>query len=302
MFGIRDVEMVREVVRQGGFRAAAHHLGVAQSAVSARIALLEKRLGIQIFDRQQRQVRLTATGRRFIEQAERLITLRDRIVAELRPEADYVGTIRIGVAETVVHTLLPAMLQHLRSAIPNIRFELSVDTSPVLAAKLTDDEIDVAVLMRRLVPEQAEQYPLATFAMAWFAAPRLDLPAQSLRTRDLAALPIVTFSKDTLPYREIQRLFADPDVPAPLLHASASLSTMVRLVRDGFGIGTLPVVMAQDDCSAGRLRELTTEPAAQLSPLDFVLCHLPSQNPVIMQQLIAAARFSEQHWLSDHKI
>jgi len=64
-------------------------------------------LRIQIFDRQQRRVRLTATSRRFIEQAERLTTLRDRIVTELRPEADYVGTIRIGVAETVVHTLLP---------------------------------------------------------------------------------------------------------------------------------------------------------------------------------------------------
>ncbi|MEX0759868.1 MAG: LysR family transcriptional regulator, partial [Tistlia sp.] len=256
MFGIRDVEMVGEVVRAGGFRAAARRLGLAQSAISARLAALEKRLGIKLFERAGRGVRLTAAGRRFLEQAERLIAARDRIVDELAANADLVGTLRIGVAETVVHTWLPAMLTQLRDALPRMRFELAVDTSAELRRKLAGDELDFAILMRPLVPAEARQFDIGGIEICWVAAPGLALPEGPLAPADLAQRPIVTFPKSTPPYREIERLLSDPGLPVPLLHGCASLSTIAHLVRDGFGIGTLPRRMVQADLASGALREL----------------------------------------------
>ena len=290
MFGIRDAEIVREVVRRGGFRAAAQSLGIAQSAVSSRVTLLERRLGILIFDREKRRVRLTPAGRRFVEQAERLIALRDRIVGELSPDSGLAGLIRIGVAETVVHSLLPDMLTRLHDAVPQVRFELSVETSPILAQKLRDDEIDVAVMMNPLVPAEAVSYPLATFELGWFAAPGLVEAAAPLGPAALARHPVVAFSKGTLPHKEVERIFSAPDIAAPLLHGSASLSTMLHLVRDGFGIGTLPVAMAEEDLAAGRLVRLPAAAAARLSPLDFSLCHLPRQDSAVIQIMVEAAR------------
>lgn len=290
MFGIRDAEIVREVVRRGGFRAAAQSLGIAQSAVSSRVTLLERRLGILIFDREKRRVRLTPAGRRFVEQVERLIALRDRIVGELSPDSGLAGLIRIGVAETVVHSLLPDMLTRLHDAVPQVRFELSVETSPILAQKLRDDEIDVAVMMNPLVPAEAVSYPLATFELGWFAAPGLVEAAAPLGPAALARHPVVAFSKGTLPHKEVERIFSAPDIAAPLLHGSASLSTMLHLVRDGFGIGTLPVAMAEEDLAAGRLVRLPAAAAARLSPLDFSLCHLPRQDSAVIQLMVEAAR------------
>ncbi len=289
MFGIREAEVVQEVVRRGGFRAAAQSLGIAQSAVSSRIATLERRLGIRIFDREKRRVRLTPAGRRFVEQAERLIALRDCIAAEVSPENGLAGLIRIGVAETVVHSLLPAMLKRLHDAVPEVRFELSVETSPILAERLRDDDIDVAVMMKQLVPPEAISYPLATFEMGWFAAPGLVAAGGPLGPAALAQHPIVTFSKATLPHKEVERMFSAPDIGQPLLHGSASLSTMLHLVRDGFGIGTLPVAMAEDDLTAGRLVQIATEPSARLSPLEFSLCHLPRQDSTLFQLMVEAA-------------
>lgn len=289
MFGIRDAEMVQEVVRRGGFRAAAQSLGIAQSAVSSRIALLERRLGIRIFDREKRRARLTPAGRRFLELTERLITVRNRIVAELAPENGLAGLIRIGVAETIVHSFLPTMLKHLHDAVPEVRFELSVETSPTLAQKLDDDDIDVAVMMSQLVPSEVISHPLATFQMGWFAAPGLVAAGRPLDAAGLARHPIVTFSKGTLPHKEVERMFSAPDIAPPLLHGSASLSTTLHLVRDGFGVGTLPVAMAADDLAAGRLVQLTTETSVQLSPLAFSLCHLPRQDLAIIQLMVEAA-------------
>ena len=77
MFDIRDIEIVQSVVEHGGFRAAAARLRLSQSAVSARVAALEERLGMELLDRRKRRGRLTPAGRSFLEQAARLTEMRD---------------------------------------------------------------------------------------------------------------------------------------------------------------------------------------------------------------------------------
>jgi DNA-binding transcriptional LysR family regulator len=276
MFGIRDVEIVGEVVRAGGFRAAARRLGLAQSAISTRLAALERRLGIKLFERAGRGVRLTAAGRRFLEQAERLIAARDRIVGELAATADLAGT----------------LLTHLRDALPRMRFELAVDTSAELRRKLAGDELDFAVMMRSLVPPEARQADIGGVEICWVAAPSLALPDRPLTPADLAQQPIVTFPKSTPPYREIERLLSDPSLPVPLLHGCASLSTIAHLARDGFGIGTLPRRMVGADLASGALRELRVVESARLEALEFVAAYLPGRNDRLAEMLVAAARES----------
>lgn len=290
MFGIREAEIVREVVRAGGFRAAAQRLELAPSAISARIGALEQRLGVKLFEREGRGVRLTPVGRRFLEHAERLIAVRDLIVDELAATAQLAGTLRIGVAESVVHTWLPAMLTALRDRLPRMRFELSVDTSVELRRKLRGDELDFAVLMRQLVPEEAVSTPLGRIEICWLAAPTVSLPDGPLSPAALAAHPIVTFPKNTTPYMEIERLFADPRLPVPLLHGCASLSTIAHLVRDGFGIGTMPRRMAQEGLASGALRELAVTEEAVLHDLEFWVAHMPGRNENLSETVVQALR------------
>ena len=86
---------MREIARCGGFRAAAAALGLAPSAVSARVAGLEARLGVVLFGWAGRGARPTPQGRRFLEECERLIGLRDRIAADLAAEGEAPATLRI---------------------------------------------------------------------------------------------------------------------------------------------------------------------------------------------------------------
>ncbi|HSK39814.1 MAG TPA: LysR family transcriptional regulator [Arenibaculum sp.] len=286
MFDIRDVEIVRSVVEHGGFRAAAARLRLSQSAVSARVASLEERLGIELLDRRKRRGRLTPAGRSFLEQAVRLTEMRDRIVAALAHEAGFAGTIRIGVAETIVHTWLTQMMTAVRDRFPQLRIELSVDTSSVLADKLLQDELDFAVMMEELVPPKS----VATFVYAsvidWFAAAGIDVVGRCLTVDELAKWPIVTFPKGTVPYRDVERLFVEADLAAmPLLHGCASLSTALHLVRNGFGIGVLPDSMAAADVAGGRIRRLMTSDAAKPRALRFVLCHMPSTDGTLAAAL-----------------
>lgn len=294
MFDIRDAEILAEIVRAGGFRAAAARLNLTQSAVSARVARIEDRLGLTLFDRGGkgigRGVRLTLQGRAFLDQAERLIAMRNGIVAGLAPGADFAGTLRIGVAETIVHTWLPGMLTRLNAALPGLRLELSVDTSPELGRRLAAREIDVAVMMRGLVPPRARRWPIFDCPLRWHATPDFAptgqaLPARALTPADLARLPLITFARGTLPHAELERRLPPDALPAPLIHACASLSTTLHLTRAGFGIGLLPRPMAREDLARGLLVALPTEPAATMSDLAFDLACLPEQPQALIGRL-----------------
>lgn len=277
-------------MRRGGFRAAAGRLNLTQSAVSARVAALERLLGVILFDRARRGARLTAEGRAFMEEAERLIALRDRIAASLSPGGGFAGVMRIGVAETIVHTWLPGMLTRLSDRLPAMRLELSVDTSPSLAAKLTDGEVDVAVMMRDLVPAAAARAALYACPLGWFAAADAGPWAAPLDLAALARLPIVTFARGTLPYVDLARRLRRAAPAPPLLHACASLSTTLHLTAAGFGVGLLPEPMAARDLAAGRLRRVPTAEDATLPDLTFDFAHMPDQSAPLMAEILDAAQ------------
>lgn len=285
MFGIRDAEMIREVVRAGGFRAAAEALGLSQSAVSNRIAALESRLGVRLFDRSRRRVSLTLVGRRFLEESERLVALRDQIAESIAGEADVPGTLRLGVAETIVHTRLPAILKALRDAAPRLRIELSVEVSGTLAAMLASDALDAAVLLSEFAPGGAVGRSVGRYPLGWYAAPSLALGEAPLDAAALAGWPIVTFSRGTTPYREVERLFARPDIPAPLLHGSASLATVLALVADGVGVGTLPVEMAADAVARGAIVEVGVVADLRPTPLEFTFCRTKELGPFFAEAM-----------------
>ncbi|WP_335949860.1 MULTISPECIES: LysR family transcriptional regulator [Salipiger] len=287
MFGFKDIEIIRSVVRHGGFRAAADATGLAQSAISRRIRHLEDRMGITIFERAGRGVRLSATGRRLCDEAEMLIAQRDRILEELT-QGVMAGVVRLGVAETMTHTLLPRMLTTLRARHPMLRFEISVDTSEQMGQALRDDALDVVIMLRDQAPRGIALTPLPPVRMGWFVSPEhFTLPSPA-GIDDLAALPIVSFPKTTIPHRQVLEVMTAGRRKPATVHGSASLATMVNLVQQGFGIGTIPhdIVEAWPQIL---LQEIDVLPEANLPRLEFVICHDPEKNEEIGREVTRAA-------------
>ncbi|QVM85035.1 LysR family transcriptional regulator [Novosphingobium decolorationis] len=70
VFDLRYLKYAMAVARHGSFRRAADALGLSQSTVSRRVQLLERRLGVPIFERNRTGTHLTSAGERFIREAE----------------------------------------------------------------------------------------------------------------------------------------------------------------------------------------------------------------------------------------
>jgi DNA-binding transcriptional LysR family regulator len=152
---LSQLRVFQEVARRLSFTRAAGALGRSQPAVSAQIRQLEETLGIDLFEQVGRKVHLTDAGREVLAAADRLFATVDEIadlVAELKGTRR--GSLRVGAASTAGEYVVPPLLGAFRRGYPGVGLNLVVDNRAGILRRLTDNEIDLAVMGR--VPPGAD--------------------------------------------------------------------------------------------------------------------------------------------------
>lgn len=144
---LRQIQYFIEVAKREHVTEAALSLHVAQSAVSRQIFNLESELGVNLFIRDGRNVRLTPIGRIFLthmEQAMKVIENARREVEEYRdPEK---GVVRIGFPSSLAHYTLPTVISAFREKYPEIKFFLKQGSYHDLTDSVVRGDIDMALL------------------------------------------------------------------------------------------------------------------------------------------------------------
>jgi DNA-binding transcriptional LysR family regulator len=267
MIDFKALETFIWVANLKSFRRAADRLNTTQPAVSMRIAQLEQVLGIRLLERDKRLVAATPKGQELLIHAERLIRLRADMVESVGDRAAIRGIVRLGVSESIVHTWLPALIERVNAAYPNLELEIEVDISPNLHERLLARDLNLAFLVGPTNTPSVYSRPLCSFGVAFVAASRIKFAHKSIGLDDIVKWPIITFSRNTQPYINLRDLFARNGL-RPTMHASASLATAVRMALDGIGIAVIPPAILKNVAPGGKLRQLATK--IELPPLNFV--------------------------------
>lgn len=254
-----------------GFARAADHLDTSQPTISARIAALERRLGVALFDRSGRDARLTARGAEMLRWAERIRRITREAEAAVSDNFVTHGAIRIGASETIVHTLLPGFIKSLKTEFPNLNLELTVDTTPVLREALVARELDLGFMLGPVSEPAMLSRPLAIYSLGFFAAPSLALGGRQLGLADVAELPFITYPRHTRPTATLYNYLSAASDGPPRLIATPSLVTNVRLATIGVGIVVVPLVMIKDEVASGVLEKIDL--GFELEPLRFTAAY-----------------------------
>ncbi|SEK84288.1 LysR family transcriptional regulator [Nonomuraea pusilla] len=146
-FDAATLRLFDEVARGGSFTAAAELLGYTQSAVSRRVAALERAAGGPLFERLARGVRLTPAGAALHRHAVAVLDRLDRAGEELAAiHAGSGGTLRVGAFATANAGLVPAALRRFAAARPDVELRLVEGLSGHLVDRLRAGALDVAVI------------------------------------------------------------------------------------------------------------------------------------------------------------
>jgi DNA-binding transcriptional LysR family regulator len=287
MVDFKSIETFLWVVTLGSFRGAAQRLNTTQPAISQRIAQLEREMGVKLLNRDHRVASPTTSGRQLMVYAEKLIGLRSEMMAEVGDRSSMRGVMRLGVAETIVHTWLSRLIKSVNTAYPNLSLEIEVDITPNLSARLLAQEIELAFVLGPLSASSVRNRALCDYPIGFLASPALGLGNGALTVHDLAKFPIITFPRKTQPYEIVRSLFNRPDLPPIRLHASASLATVIHMAIEGLGIAVIPTAIVENELADGRLQLLSTD--LKISPLTFSASWLASPDTVAVELVAGLA-------------
>jgi len=197
---LRQLEYFVAVAEEANFTRAADRIHVAQPAVSAQIARLERELGQPLLDRSRRQVRLTAAGEAALPFARQAL----RAFLDVRTAVDEVGQLvrgAVSIGTVTAHNVdMPALLADFHAAHPAVEITLGADDSDNLIEGVRSGRLDVAIasiatdgIPEGLDVEVTTDEPFVVVVAAddpWHRRSRISL--QLLAQRPLIALPVGT--------------------------------------------------------------------------------------------------------------
>jgi DNA-binding transcriptional LysR family regulator len=270
---IKHLETFYWIVRLGTFAAAAERLHTTQPTVSARIQELEQALGVIVFDRTHHRAKLTPKGRELVAYAERMVGMTSEILHRVGSAASLAGVVKLGVAELVAATWLPALTGTARARYPNITLDISVDVMDPLLGQLREGDLDLVLGPGPMNDQNIAWHSLGTAKFHWMAGRGIELPARELMPADLARHPIVTLCADSHVYRHIERWFEEFGEPFRFVTSCNRMEVVAELTRLGQGVSLLPRVAYEPDIAQGALRILKTRSEAYAVEFFAVLPH-----------------------------
>lgn len=167
-----------EVAEQGGVTRAAQVLNLTQSAVSMQLKRLEEMLGIDLLDRSNRRIALTASGEQLLTYARRIVDLNDEAVGRLSDEV-YEGQIVLGVPHDIVYPVVPRVLKTFNSFFPRVNIALKSSSTMRLHEALKKGEVDLILTTEKALTPGGET--LTKMPLKWVGA----LGGQAWRKRPL---------------------------------------------------------------------------------------------------------------------
>ena len=241
------------VARLGSFRAAGERLNVTQPTISLRIRDLEAELGTRLLQRRGEATGLTADGTVMLRYVEQGLDVFDAMRARMRTRDPLRGVLRLGTSDMFAMCYLPQIIEALEADYPQLRVELRVMNSVLLAELLNANQLDLAFLVDPDVRGHITVERLKRQDVAWMSGPHKRVSARPLRARDLVGVSILT-SPPGSPLNElIVRWFGDERLPPPTLSTCNNIAITARLVARGVAMSALPVDAVRSELQTGQL-------------------------------------------------
>ncbi|SLN23891.1 HTH-type transcriptional regulator GltC [Roseovarius albus] len=152
------------VADHGGVTRAATVLNLTQSAVSMQLKRLEELLDVELLDRSNRTIALTAAGEQLLGYARKIIQLNDEVVGRLTDDL-YEGELVLGVPHDIVYPVIPRVLKTFNSVFPRVKVVLRSSSTMKLHEALTKGEVDL-ILTTEGTPKQGGE-TLAEVPLRW---------------------------------------------------------------------------------------------------------------------------------------
>lgn len=246
---LRQIKILSEIVRTGGFRAAADAMNLSQSGVSQAINSLERELGSRLLDRTTRRVSLSLAGEAFLFEAENSLRAAERAkrMVHLFQRGEK-GPVSIAYNDFGINGDVPLIIKNFRSKSPDVELHLRfMSTSEQLAA-IYEGELDIAFLTGEHKEPWLRTHKVSEFRyFAVLPASHRLAKTKSVKMTDLAAEPFILGERRTwYPFHNmVMELCRRANFEPRIVQEAPSGEGIVGLVKAEVGVTITAECIAQ---------------------------------------------------------
>lgn len=235
---LRALRAFLAVHRTGTVAAAAELVHLSAAAVSVQLKELEAECGATLFVRTPRSLKLNAVGHRLVPLAQQMLALHAQM-RELCGLSTVSGLLRLGVIGSALAGVLPAMLQRMTEAHPQLDIKVVAGNSAELL-----EQLDGGVLDAVIVTHSPERYGAGVQAQVLYVEPFVLLTPRPIAAEDLAGVlasaPYVAFDRATWAGRMIEDYLGGHGLSVRPAMELNSLDAIAAVVRHGLGVSIVP--------------------------------------------------------------
>lgn len=239
---VRELRAFVSICHQGSVAAAAQALALTGPAVSVLLRELEGKLGVRLFDRTTRSMRMSAAGREALVYAERILKdLGDLHTGMEDVASGRSGALRIAATSSLAQTLLPQIIARYASLYPLVRVELNDCAPNQFQELILQGQVDLGVgVLERDDPELQAQ-ALSRDRLCVVAGAPWALPGtRQMSWQQLAAFPLITMRSGYGIRASLDRAAAQVQAQLQVAYEVSLMGTALALVEQGLGVAVLP--------------------------------------------------------------
>lgn len=238
---LRQLEYFQMASRLKNITRAARKLRVSQPNITVAIKKLETELGVQLFDRSQKQLTLTPEGTVFLKRIEVALRNIDDAILEVN---DYKqlqkGTIKIGIPPMMGAYLFPKVFSSFRRLHPKLDVLLYEEGSLTIREKLESDELDFGII---IVPDAAQNLNVLKMSRKQLmvcVAEDSPLAAKSaIKPGDIAGADLIMMKEGSYLREVVQDKLSELKIAPRTVLESGQIVTIKGLVAHNVGIAFL---------------------------------------------------------------
>ena len=238
---IKDMRAFYAIVEEGNISHAAQRLDIAQPALSRQMKRLETSLGVQLFERGSRRIRLTDAGRVMYSRVEHILGMVDGTVREITEIGSGIaGSVRLGTITTSGALLLPELISEFHSRYPNVTYQIWEAEGARILELLDNRVIEIGITRTQVDSKFYESIVLPNEPLVLIMNKEQEIGAASdkVELKELKDQPIIIPLRwQSVFIANCRKLGFEPNIVC----VSDSIVQDLLLAKMGMGMALLPV-------------------------------------------------------------
>jgi len=232
------------VAKYENMSRAAESLHITQPALSKSISLLEENLGVALFERNGRSIKLNRYGKFFLERAERMLkdyaTAKEDLLNLVSPGQ---GVVSIGFMHTLGLEVIPQLMAAVQKVYPQMKIQLTQSNSSSILNKLEAGELDLCLISSLDTDKNLVWEKLWEEELFLIVPENHQLAARKQVTlKDFATEPFISIKKGNTLRKSVDDLYKQGGYQLNVAFEGEEVHTITGLVESGLGVSLIPYI------------------------------------------------------------